>query len=746
MPSVPRRGSRFSLDFNEDDAESTEFRGRSEDRDEEEDNRPKRAPRSTRTEVLPPPPEISGVDGYSEIDGERASTVQGRSSSPRLFVESAGHPTVSQLKIFKVDNGVPVTLGAIDADATEDDLVRTFRASMPKLGDGRTKFVIRPIDSDNRELGLEAVLWMGDDHVAIQRLRARESSANAPSPVVSGGGGGFSPEVMSILGRTLDRSYAVAEAERAHAREHATAISAERIALASTTTQTVQTFAEKMMQTEAQRSEAVRVAVIEQAKAGQESMSAFFGTQLNLMEKAAKEQAERDERERIREQARADRERQEQADRTKELQTQAEKMMQREREYAERRLQEARAEQDARIRDAELKMQREREDAQLRMKEMEIKLAAERQIAQDRAREEREERERRDRNEREDRERKERIEREERERREKAEREDKERKERMERDDMARREEALKREHEWRLKQLEVEAQQRREHDERMAQLQQMQLTAAMQNAAGAKTDLKGLIAEVSTTLQAIGVDPKELVQKVLNPPAPEQDNTAVWAEFAGKVMGTIGEVTKAKMTSDAMRSQGRRQLPPTAQVPQITGNQPAQRTILPQQQAPQNARPTPTPPQARPQATPRAPQQAPTNAQPAAQPQAPTSAPAKPQEVTVTLEQQKSARTALRTMVEKMGKAQESSWTSMIMGGLSANPSVYPYVQAVSVAAALKEAGASEEMIDKIIDGLLEHPLVPDDLNYGVEFEEDEEEEQQTATNPPALLPATQS
>jgi hypothetical protein len=112
---------------------------------------------------------------------------------------------------------------------------------------------------------------------------------------------------------------------------------------------------------------------------------------------------------------------------------------------------------------------------------------------------------------------------------------------------------------------------------------------------------------------------------------------------------------------------------------------------------------------------------------------------------VTVTLEQQKSARTALRTMVEKMGKAQESSWTSMIMGGLSANPSVYPYVQAVSVAAALKEAGASEEMIDKIIDGLLEHPLVPDDLNYGVEFEEDEEE-QQTGTNTPALLPATQS
>jgi hypothetical protein len=649
------------------------------------------------------------------------------------------------LKIFKVDNGVPVTLGAIDADATEDDLVRTFRASMPKLGDGRTKFVIRPIDSDNRELGLEAVLWMGDDHVAIQRLRARESSANAPLPVVSGGGGGLSPEVMSILGRTLDRSYAVAEAERAHAREHATAISAERIALASTTTQTVQTFAEKMMQTEAQRSEAVRVAVIEQAKAGQESMSAFFGTQLNLMEKAAKEQAERDERERIREQARADRERQEQADRAKEMQTQAEKTMQREREYAERRLQEARAEQEARIRDAELKMQRERDESALRLKEMEIKLSAERQMVQDRLREEREERERRDRNEREDRERKERIEREERERREKAEREDKERKERMERDDAARREEALKREHEWRLKQLEVEAQQRREHDERMAQLQQMQLTAAMQNAAGAKTDLKGLIAEVSTTLQAIGVDPKELVQKVLNPPAPEQDNTAVWAEFAGKVMGTIGEVTKAKMTSDAMRSQGRRQLPPTAQVPQITGAQQVQRTILPQQQAPQNARPTPTPPQARPQATPKAPQQAPTSAQPAAQPQAPTSAPAKPQEVTVTLEQQKAARTALRTLVEKIGKAPESSWVSLINGGLLANPSVYPYVQAVSVAAALKEAGASEEMIDKIIDGLLEHPLVPDDLNYGVEFEEDEEEDPQTGTNTPVLLPATQ-
>lgn len=730
MPPVPRKPSRFSLDFDEDEAQSTEFRGEPEEREE----RPRRGPRPTRTEVLPPPTEISGISGYSEIGGEQASTVQGRSSSPLLFVQAAGHETVSQLKVYKVEAGVPVTLGAIGADATEDDLVRTFRVSMPKPGEGRIKFVIRPIDSENRELGLEATLWMSEDHVAIQRLRAMESAVKAGSPPVGHGFGSvLPPDVMSILGRTMDRSYSSTEAERQYTREFMASLGKERIALAEASSSTVQSFAEKMLQTEAQRAEASRVAAIEQAKQGQESMSAFFGAQLNLAEKAAQQQAERDERDRLREQARMERERQDAEARAKDAQVQAEKLLTREREYAERRLLEAKAEQETRIRESELKIQRERADMELRLKEMEIKLANERQMAQDRQREEREERERRDRAEREERERKERLEREERERRDKAEREEKERKERLEREDAVRREEERKREHEWKLKQLEIEAQQRREHDERMASVQQMQLTAAMQAANQSKTDIKGLLAEASTTLQAFGLDPKELIQKILNPPPPEQDNTAAWANLAGQVMGTVGEVAKAKMTSDALRSQNRRQLPPVAPVQQIgvVNPQQPQRGILPPQPPPQNARPPSSPAQQAQNNAQKSPAQTPPATKPQNQPD--PKAGKTPEVITISLEQQKAARKALTLLVKKLSENQESSWQAIIISDLMTEKAIYPYIQAVSLIKAMEEAGASEEMADKIIEGLLDNPMVPEDLNYGVEFEEDDAQPEQT-------------
>jgi hypothetical protein len=40
----------------------------------------------------------------------------------------------------------------------------------------------------------------------------------------------------------------------------------------------------------------------------------------------------------------------------------------------------------------------------------------------------------------------------------------------------------------------------------------------------------------------------------------------------------------------------------------------------------------------------------------------------------------------------------------------------------------ALEEAGANEDLSDRIIDALMDSPLVPDDLNYGVEFEDEDE------------------
>ena len=57
-------------------------------------------------EHLPPPPEIGGSPGYSDIHGTGASVVGGRSTSPRLFTQAAGHPTVHQLRVWKIETRV----------------------------------------------------------------------------------------------------------------------------------------------------------------------------------------------------------------------------------------------------------------------------------------------------------------------------------------------------------------------------------------------------------------------------------------------------------------------------------------------------------------------------------------------------------------------------------------------------------------------------------------------------------------
>ena len=97
--------------------------------------------------------------------------IGGRSTSPKLFVQAAGHPTVSQLRIWKMENGVPVGLGAIDAEASEEDMVRQFYSAMPRMGEGRAVYKIRPIDVDGREMGTEATVIISEHHTSLQQQR-----------------------------------------------------------------------------------------------------------------------------------------------------------------------------------------------------------------------------------------------------------------------------------------------------------------------------------------------------------------------------------------------------------------------------------------------------------------------------------------------------------------------------------------------------------------------------------------------
>ena len=781
MPiSKPSMKRRYNLDFGEDEERNESF-GDDGDGGEEAPRRP----RATRTMDLPPPPEISGGSGYSEIDGQQASTLQGRSSSPRLFVSNSGHPTVTQLKVYKMDNGVPVSLGAIDAEATEDDFVKAFAQSMPQPGEGRIQFRFRPIDEENRELGLESSFWIGDEHISIQRLRARQAAtASSQSAAQSGFAvpqftqpSAVPPEILGIFARMMDRSQVLAVDERERAQQYMNQVNQERLGIAQSTTTSLQAFAERVMAAEAERSAAAVRIEAERNKQAADSMSAFFATQLEMQREMQRQQAERDERERTREFERYEKERMEaerraleaKADaerryletkaeterRAAEIAADAERRAERDRIESERKSAEAKADAERRSEEARSLslsfVEREQMSFNQRMKEMELKLEREKQEREERWRREDERRERAEKEERDARERRERAEKEEKERRDRMEREERDLREKLllttlqkEKDEFERRErerqaetdrrekerqanaerqeKERQREHEMRMKMLEIEAQQKREHDERMAQLQQMQLSAAMQAATNNNAmNFEGLIGKVSTLLQSFGVEPKDVIQRIINPPIPPTDNTAAWADLAGRIMGTVGEVAKAKMIADATRE---RKMIGVRGAPVV--NAPGQRPMIQAQMPPQPVQarqPQPVPAQARPQAQPQPQAQPrPVQPQPQAQPAQENPAP------NLALPQQKAARTALRDLVAKLSKQPEDKWQSTITLAMTSEPAIYHYVQAVTVVKALEEAGANEDLSDRIIDALMDSPLVPDDLNYGVEFEDEDE------------------
>ena len=97
-------------------------------------------------EILPNAPSIGGGGHHSDIYGSAAYTMGGRETSPKLFAQASLFPQCSQLRAWKVENGIPVGIGTIDAVASEEDFVTRFPSAMPKAGDGSARFKLRPLD------------------------------------------------------------------------------------------------------------------------------------------------------------------------------------------------------------------------------------------------------------------------------------------------------------------------------------------------------------------------------------------------------------------------------------------------------------------------------------------------------------------------------------------------------------------------------------------------------------------------
>ena len=96
-------------------------------------------------ESLSEPPLIGVRPQPSDMFGDEAENF-GRATSPKLYAQASQFPTAVQFRVWRWENGVPVALGAIDAEATEEDFVRQFCDAVPRRADGQFTFPLRPID------------------------------------------------------------------------------------------------------------------------------------------------------------------------------------------------------------------------------------------------------------------------------------------------------------------------------------------------------------------------------------------------------------------------------------------------------------------------------------------------------------------------------------------------------------------------------------------------------------------------
>ena len=565
-------------------------------------------------EHLPEPPRLGGGGGTSDIHGAYAQTVAGRATSPKLYAQASYHPDCTQFRVWKIENGIPVGLGVIGADSTEEDLCVQYRTAMPRPGDGRGMFKIRPLTVDGRELGQEVTVIISEHHEALRRLREGDMQHTAQAGMMFGAGG-LSAPVVDLLRASLDQTTRALDSERTRVLALQEQMAKERVDLAGNAAAGVQAMAERMMQSEGRRADDTLRSEQTRNQQMNDSMASFFQSQLELL--------------------RADRERQ-----SGEMEV-------------------ARARDNDRAK-ADIDTERQRRDRE--MQEWERRAVQTQQDFDRRLTRELEEHSRR---------------------------------ERREAGEAAEREKERDRQQERKLREMELQAQRDREHAERMMQLQTAQLHAA------GGGNLKDTLANGLAFLKTMGVEPGDLIQRFLAPPADTGGDRLI--EAATAIAGTVGEVVKAKISADA-RTRQSAQIAAMPQYQMPAGFLEDAGEDVGEDEALANAAAGLAPPglgfDAR---AARAPAEA-TN----------------PAASSLPLATQRAARGALRGLVNTLKGLPDTEWVGPIAIALTSEPAVYHYIQAVSVRAVVKEAGGDDAFATRVINTLRNSNIVPSDLNFG--------------------------
>ena len=445
------------------------------------------------------------------------------------------------------------------------------------------------------------------------------------------------------------------------------------------------------MADESKRAERAMQMQTEQSQTLVTTLSSIFAQQQTMLQSQMESQRRADEYRLEQERQRATRERQEADQRRERERLELEERRRRERDEYERKMQMDRDSLERRLikeqKEMEMRMQRDREDVQLKMmREKEEREARERWFSEERLR-----------------------------------------RESQERDDTRQREQERQRQHERMMRELEVQQQKDREHAERMMILSKQELQTKAMGGLGE------MIPMATGLLQKFGLEPGDVVQKIF---APEQEAPSMWESTLPKLLGAGADIARAALSGQAAP------VSPIASAPTLLPTLPSSETDYMQQinyeeQMARMRQQEYVEPQPQPQQPIETEYQVPEEggvisfrdtklAQGAGNPtggQAPQDGLSNmdlASQFGLTLGEQRDARNALGQLVGVLHGSDQNEWEGHITNGLMAEPQIFPYIQAVSVRSAIREAGADNMLTENIVQALQQSSLVPNDINYG--------------------------
>lgn len=180
---------------------------------------------------LPPEPEVTNPGSITDIDGERAMSPLGRPTGARLYAQAAQFEGVTTFRVFREVHGVPVGIGTIGKDCTEEEFIATFLPNMPSPGE-TGRFRIRLLDNAGSTTGQEALIPISGDHVELRKLRARASDGQS-HPVANIPGLDFVREQMAGAQARQNLMNDALEEERRATRLAADRMADERVGIAN---------------------------------------------------------------------------------------------------------------------------------------------------------------------------------------------------------------------------------------------------------------------------------------------------------------------------------------------------------------------------------------------------------------------------------------------------------------------------------------------------------------------------------